>query len=213
MRSEPIFKILLYGITKRIMLSTLVETAKNLCVPKEQNELVVIEPDPIPELNIPISKLHTLTELAGKLVYVIGNDEKTIPFIGSLGYSLKVSCIDVLRYSSSDTFPTPNVLTTNVHIIARRTVLDIPIGFRSSGIIICLNKPSYDDHWSLFHLFGGTISGLTEEYYDKKYMNSFQTFSSVIDGIQNDGTSAVVFVPKALQNDTLKSIMWCPMIM
>ena len=195
------------------MLSTLVETAKNLCVPKEQNELVVIEPGPITELNIPISKLHTLTELAGKLVYVIGNDEKTIPFLGSLGYTLKVSCIDVLRYSSSDTFPTPNILNTNVHIIARRTVLDIPIEFRSSGVIIYLDEPSYNDRWPLFRLFGGTISSLTEEQYDQKYMNSFQTFSSIIDGTQDNGTSAIVFVPKALQNDTLKSIMWCPVIL
>ena len=85
------------------------------------------------------------------------------------------------------------------------SILDIPQEYRNKSIIICFDEPSYNGRQCLYHLFGGNIPELSQGK-GKPY----QAFSELIDRVQDENTCGIVFVPKALQNDTLKPVMWCP---
>lgn len=164
-----------------------VEAAKNSCVPQEQNELVVQT-----GLTFQIPKLN-VESLIGNMIYFIGDTNKTRSLPLKLQQLFQKYCHEHHIKEKPSSF----------HPIG--TILDIPQEYRSKSIIICFDEPSYNGRQCLYHLFGGNIPELSQGK-GKPY----QAFSELIDRVQNENTAAIVFVPKALQNDTLKPVMWCP---
>lgn len=171
------------------MTSVSVEAAKNSCVPQEQNELVVQT-----GLTFQIPKLK-VESLKRKCVYLIGDTE----VIETFGKAFSAKVNECVNDDVSESY------TNNSITVCRRTILDIPQEWRSRAIIICFDEPSYNGRQCLYHLFGGDIKELSQ-CKGKPY----QAFSELIDRVQNENSCGIVFVPKALQSDTLKPVMWCP---
>jgi hypothetical protein len=169
------------------MSSLSVEAAKNSCVPQEQNELVVQT-----GLTFQIPKLK-FESLIGNMIYFIGDTNKTRYLPHKLQQLFQ-------KYFHENHI---NEKASSFHPIG--TILDIPQEYRSKSIIICFDEPSYNGRQCLYHLFGGDIKELSQSK-GKPY----QAFSELIDRTQNENTCGIVFVPKALQSDTLKPVMWCP---
>ena len=168
------------------MSSVSVEAAKNSCVPQEQNELVVQT-----GLTFQIPKL--------KFEDLFGNGN-TIYLIGDFN---KMAHLSIKLQLLPKKYPNGERKSSGLRPIG--SILDISQENRSKGIIICFDEPSYNGRQCLYHLFGGDIKELSQSK-GKPY----QAFSELIDRVQDENTCGIVFVPKALQSDTLKPVMWCP---
>jgi hypothetical protein len=190
------------------MTSVVSEAAKNSCVPMEQNGLVA-EPERIVQtgLNFAIPKLN-IENLKYQTVYLIGDTETIEAFGESLYERIQYKNVVGNLFKVKDDVGSDYIARCT--IICRRTILDIPKEYRSNGIVICFDEPSYNGRQCLFHLYGAESVGLSEEPYVKFNGKPYQAFTQLIEGVQGKAMdSAIVFVPKALQNEKLRTVMWC----
>lgn len=191
------------------MTSVVSEVAKNPCVPMEQNGLVANRAERVIQtgLNFAIPKLN-IESLRGQTVFLIG-DTDTIEAFGTVFSNERSKTWNpTWLFKVNETVS--GHYTNHGITICRRTILDIPKEYRSSGIIICFDEPSYNGRQCLFHLYGVESVGISEESCAKINVKPYQAFTQLIEGTQGKAMdSAIVFVPKALQNDKLRPVMWC----
>lgn len=184
------------------------EAAKNPCVPLEQNGLVVTERVIQTGVNVSVPKLK-IESLKGQIVFLIGDKDTIEPFAKAFSDERRKtdnpSWFFIVNQKVYDYYWKDHSIT-----VCYRTILDIPHEYRSKGIVICFDEPSYNGRQCLYHLFGSGIAALSQEACAKFSAKPYQAFTQLMEGTQDENKSAIVFVPKALQNKDLKEVMWCP---
>ena len=200
------------------MSSASVEAAKNSCVPTEQNELVA-KPERVISTGVNFHlRMLDFRSLRGTNVFLIGNKKVTEQFAEALFTMIHIhvetdhrdglSMLDYVESTCKHKSELPPLDTC----ICFTSILDIPKEYRSKGVIICFDEPTYNGRQSLFHTFGSDIMSFSNWNNHQKFiLNSYQAFTQLMEGAQSNN-SAIVFVPKDIQNDTLKAYMWCPAV-
>lgn len=193
------------------MTSVVSEAAKNSCVlPMGGQNGLVAEPERIVETgaSFAIHNMYDMNVLRGQPVYLIG-DTDTIEAFGQALYERVKTNDKYTAYFFKVNDDASGWYGIKDTIICRRTILDIPKEYRSKGIVICFDEPSYNGRQCLFHLYGAESIELCKVTC-KCILKPYPAFIELIEGIQGPKMdSAIIFVPKALQNDKLRPIMWC----